>query len=287
MVRRLLGEQIDLRFTLDERLGNVKADRGHLEQVLLNLLVNARDAMPGGGKLTVETANVALDENYVRGHLGAKPGEYVMLAVTDSGTGMDAETQTKIFLPFFTTKEVGKGTGLGLAMVHGVVKQAGGEIFVYSTPGKGTTFKVYLPRVDEAGASSVSPTVSGALGGTETILLVEDEAAVRRVAERVLSKAGYRLLVAESPSAALALTAKGGHRFDLLLTDVIMPGMDGPTLAATVRKTHASVRVVFMSGYTGGALMHQGLVDDERGYLLKPFTPKQLLERVREILDRR
>lgn len=210
-------------------LGRVKADRGHLDQLLMNLVVNARDAMPNGGKITVETANVELDERYTRGHLGAKAGAYVMLAVSDTGLGMDAETQRQTFLPFFTTKRAGKGTGLGLAMVHGVVKQSGGEIIVYSTPGKGTTFKIYLPRVFEAEvppqlASGPSP----APRGTETVLVVEDEEPVRAVVERVLKKAGYEVLVAANPEDALRLCAAVQTPFHLLVSDVVMPGVDAP-----------------------------------------------------------
>jgi signal transduction histidine kinase/CheY-like chemotaxis protein len=286
MLRRLVGEHISVASVAGRDLATVRVDRGLIDQVLMNLVVNARDAMPAGGSITIETANLELDGTS-RGYLGAKPGRYVMLAVTDTGIGMDEATQQKIFLPFFTTKGVGRGTGLGLAMVHGVVKENEGEILVYSAVGKGTTFKILLPA--RSGPVAVAETVAApavVTRPTETVLLVEDEDTVRDVARRVLAVAGYKVLVASTPAEALALAADASMQFDLVITDVVMPGMDGPTFVEALQKTRPRpVRVLFMSGYTGGALVHQRVIASHARFLQKPFVPAQLLARVREALS--
>jgi len=285
MLRRLLGEDITLTTVRRAGLGHVRADRRQLEQVLLNLAINARDAMPRGGKLTIETANVELDEHYVQRHVTVTPGSYVMLAVSDTGCGMDAETQARIFEPFFTTKEPGKGTGLGLAMVYGIVQQSGGYIWVYSEVGRGTTFKIYLPRV--AAEPPVAP--SGERGapprGSETILLVEDEAQVRALARLVLEGCGYTVLAASCGDEALRLAAEHLGPIHLLLTDVVMPGMSGRELAQALAARGHPVPVLYTSGYTNDAIVHHGVVDDEFVLLQKPFTPDALARAVRRALD--
>jgi CheY-like chemotaxis protein len=283
LLERLIGENISLGLKLSPTLGEIQVDPGHLEQVIVNLAVNARDAMPKGGKLTLETAEVVLDERYVRGHIGAKPGRYGMLAVTDTGHGMDEATQARIFEPFFTTKETGQGTGLGLATVFGIVKQSGGDVCVYSAPGRGTTFKVYLPRTEAPGAEADETPPAADARGNESILLVEDDAAVRAVARRALSEAGFRVLEAAHPEEALRLA--GAEPFDLLLTDVVMPQRTGPELAQALLATRPGLKVIYMSGYTGGALAHQGVVDAGAHYLPKPFTPAALVAQVRSTLD--
>ena len=287
MLGRLLGEDIALVTHLDPALGAVKADPGQLEQVIMNLAVNARDAMPGGGKLTIETANAELDDSYVREHFPARPGSYVMLAVSDTGTGMSDEVQSHLFEPFFTTKEKGKGTGLGLATVYGIVKQSGGYIWVYTEPGHGTTFKIYLPRVAGAPAQRASgPKASPVGAGTETVLLAEDEAAVRAVARHALERQGYTVLEASSGEAALDLAERHSGRIHLLLTDVIMPGMNGRALALRLSELRPDLRVVYMSGYTEEAITRHGVLEPGLTYVQKPFTPEGLARKVREVLDR-
>ena len=286
MLRRLIGENIVLVTLPAPGLGRVMADPSQVEQILMNLAVNAHDAMPSGGRLTLETSNVVNDETYVRQHMGARPGAYVMLAVTDTGTGMSAETQARLFEPFFTTKGPGKGTGLGLATVYGIVKQSGGNIWVYSEPGHGTCFKVYLPRVDEATDAAESPDAAGASPrGHETILLVEDEPDLRELALEILAMHGYVVLEAAEAGEALRLGEGHTGRIDLLLTDVIMPGMSGRELAVQLTARRPGLRVLYMSGYTADAMAKHGVLEPEIMFLQKPYSPAALAHKVREVLD--
>ena len=286
MLQRLIGEDIDLVAALTTGLGRVKADPGQIEQVILNLAVNARDAMPQGGKMTVETADVELDDNYVRTHVGAKPGRYVMLAVNDTGCGMDAETQKRIFEPFFTTKEQGKGTGLGLATVYGIVKQSGGSIWVYSEVGRGTAFKVYLPRVEEEPDTVLPSAVRAAsLKGTETILLVEDDEPLRKLTLSILRHGGYHVLEASSREEALQLCGQHQGPIHLMLTDVVMPGMSGQETAKQLALIRPDMKVLHMSGYTNDAVVRHGVLEQSVAFLQKPFTTHSLLRKVREVLD--
>ncbi len=283
MLKRLIGEDIDLVMVTPPGLGYVKADPGQIEQVLLNLSINSRDAMPRGGKITIETANIDLDALYT--HADVLPGKYVMLAVSDTGDGLDVETQSHIFEPFFTTKEPGKGTGLGLSTVFGIVRQSGGHIWVYSEPGHGATFKIYLPRVHEAPtAARVEAAVSGSMEGTETILLVEDDAMVRKFARTSLESYGYMIVEACDAAAALRVSLKVGL-IDLLLTDVVMPGLTGRKLSEHLMPLRPEMRVLFMSGYTDNAIVHNGVLEAEMPFLQKPFTPESLARKVREVLD--
>ncbi len=285
MLRRLLGEDIDLAMHCAPSLWHVKADPSQLEQILLNLAINGRDAMPRGGKLTMETANVELDEDYARLHPGATAGPHVMLAVSDDGTGMDATTLQRVFEPFFTTKGVGKGTGLGLATVFGIATQSGGSISVYSEVGQGTTFKVYLPRTDQA-LQPRAPEPLGALEtrGTETVLLAEDEPQLRALLASILERSGYRVLVAASPDEALRASERHAGPVDLLLTDVVMPGMNGRQLAERLRPARPAMKVLYMSGYTTNVIIHHGVLDEGVAFLQKPITPEIVLRRVREAL---
>jgi CheY-like chemotaxis protein len=286
MLRRLIGEDVELAIRLKEPPGPVKADVGQIEQVLVNLAVNARDAMPQGGKLTIETAEVELDEAYSVFHFDVPPGRYVLLAVSDSGTGMDAQTLSHVFEPFFTTKEAGKGTGLGLSMVYGVVKQSGGHVTVYSEPGVGTSFKIYLPRVEDAAANErAAPLPAAPSGGTETILVVEDEEAVRRLTCRSLEAHGYVVLAAESAPDALLLIAQHAGTIDLMVTDVVMPRMSGTALAGRAASLRPGMKVLFISGYTDDAIVQHGVIEAGTAFLQKPFTPRSLASKVREVLD--
>ncbi len=286
MLSRLISENVEMVTVTAKNLGTIKADPGQMEQVILNLVINARDAMPNGGTLTVETANVELDESYAQGHLGAVPGSYVMLAVTDNGLGMDEETQAHIFEPFFTTKELGKGTGLGLSMVYGIVKQSGGYIWVHSAIGKGSSFRVYLPRVFENEQELAHPsTRSHSLEGKETILLVEDDPLVRGLALEILKSRGYSILVAERPEAALELCRQHEGKIDLVLTDVIMPGMNGREMADEILVMRPEVGVLFMSGYTDTVVVRNGSGGKVTSFLQKPFSPTVLGRKVREMLD--
>ncbi len=285
MLKRVLGEQLELVVSLAAETGRIRADRSHLEQVVLNLAVNARDAMPDGGRLTIETSNVTLDDAFAREHLGSKPGDYVFLGVTDTGVGMDADTRTRIFEPFFTTKELGKGTGLGLSTVLGIVQQSGGGVWVYSEIGHGTTFKVYLPRVDAELDSRPSVLPPPDLRGTETVLLVEDEPGVREVARRVLERAGYRVLVASSAPEALELGEAHASEIHLLVTDVVMPKLSGAELAACLVGQRPGLKVLYMSGYTDRSIVSSGVLDGSLPFIQKPFTSEQLARKVRTVLD--
>ena len=286
MLRRLIGEDVELRFVAKASRAAVLADPGQLEQVIVNLVVNARDAMPRGGKLTIETATVDLDAGYAWEHGTVEPGRYVMLAVTDTGVGIDRAAQARLFEPFFTTKEFGKGTGLGLATVYGIVKQSGGYIWVYSEPGRGATFKVYLPRVEQAGEPVAAPQPPArALGGTETILLAEDEAAVRNLARRVLEKHGYKLLLAATGRDGVQVAEQHAAPIDLLVTDVVMPEMGGRELAQRLTARQPGLKVLFLSGYTDDAIVHHGVLDAGVAFLQKPFKPDDLVRKIREVLD--
>src|SRR5229473_2598307 len=288
MLHRLLGEDVELSTRLAPTTGRVKADPGQLEQVIMNLAVNARDAMPNGGKLTLETGNVNLDEAYAADHYPARAGPFVMLAVSDTGTGMSEETQAHMFEPFFTTKEKGKGTGLGLATVYGIIKQSGGFIWVYSEVGHGTTFKLYLPRVEELAerASQPAQAPARAARGTETVLVVEDEAPVRSVARQVLERHGYTVLEAPSAEAALDIVTRYSGAIHLLLTDVVMPGLNGRELANRLAGLRPDAKVIFMSGYTDDAVTRHGVLEPGSAYVQKPFTPDAIARKVREVLDR-
>ncbi|HEX8096706.1 MAG TPA: ATP-binding protein, partial [Pyrinomonadaceae bacterium] len=288
MLRRLIGEDVEVVCVLAPDLGLIKADQSQVEQVLMNLVVNARDAMPGGGKLTVETANVYLDEEYAARHVAARPGYYVQLVVSDTGTGMSEETQARIFEPFFTTKEMGKGTGLGLSTVYGIVKQSAGSVWVYSELGTGTTFKVYLPRVDEEAEEVRAKSRPAELPrGDETILLVEDDEMVRTMTRGILEMSGYRVQEAKLGEEALRLFAERGASVDLLLTDVVMPQMSGKQLRDCLSAVRPDLPVLFMSGYTDEAVVHHGVLSQGAAFLQKPFTPAGLLQKVREVLDER
>ena len=285
MLRRLIGEDIDLLMRL-EADGKIKADPSQLEQVLLNLCVNARDAMPRGGKLTIETSDVVLSEEFADRHLSVPPGDYVMLAVSDTGCGMDALTRERIFEPFFTTKEVGKGTGLGLSTVYGIVKQSGGSVWVYSEVGRGTTFKVYFPLV--AGKTENSKGETSApelLVGVETVLLVEDEEMVREMATEILQECGYAVLQAKDGHEALRLVRQHKAEIHLMLTDVVMPRMSGRELAEQLMPLRPNIKVLYMSGYTDDAIVHHGVLDEGTAFIGKPFTMEALARKVRETLD--
>jgi two-component system cell cycle sensor histidine kinase/response regulator CckA len=283
MLRRLIGEDIDLVVRVTDEAARVKADSGQVEQVILNLAINARDAMPEGGSLLLEVMNVTLDESYARRHVSVGPGRYVMLAVSDTGEGMDAATQARIFEPFFTTKKTG-GTGLGLSTVYGIVKQSGGNIWVYSEPRQGATFKVYFPRVEEALDQPPTEPPSDTLIGSETILVVEDEPAVRELVRKVLERYGYRVLVAATPHEALKLATSHGDPIHLLMSDVVLPEMSGRSLAGQIVARRPDVRVIYMSGYTDNAIVHHGVLDPDTPFLQKPFTPEALARKVRAVL---
>jgi CheY-like chemotaxis protein len=285
MLHRLIGEDIELRLTLARDAGNVRADPGQLQQVLMNLVVNARDAMPTGGKLLIETGNTELTEHYAELHPPVVPGPYVMLAVTDTGSGMDTETKARIFEPFFTTKEKGRGTGLGLSTVYGIVKQSGGYIWVYSEPGRGTTFKLYLPRVGAAAEALPARRETATLSGTETILLAEDDEMLRPLARGVLEKLGYTVLAAENADQALSVAGAHAGPIHLLVSDVVMPGTSGRELARRLAPTRPDMRVLYVSGYTDDAIVHHGMLEPGLNFLQKPFTPAVLARRVREVLD--
>ncbi|HYM79090.1 MAG TPA: ATP-binding protein [Candidatus Dormibacteraeota bacterium] len=286
MLRRLIGEDIEVHTVRARDLGTVEADPGQIEQVLMNLSLNARDAMPYGGKLTLETSNVELDDAYALEHQPVKPGRYVMLAISDTGVGMSTEILTHIFEPFYTTKELGKGTGLGLSTVYGIVKQSGGYIWVYSEPGQGSTFKIYLPRMDQPAEKLGSEKGSNHVQrGTETLLLVEDDSQLRQLTSSILAHCGYKVLVAGSTDEALALCKTNYHEIELLVTDVVLPGMNGRQLAEKVTQISPQVKVLYMSGYTSNAIVHHGVLDAGLWFLHKPFSLSVLVAKVREVLD--
>lgn len=281
MLRRLIGEDIDIVTKLEPNLDPVKFDPGQIDQILMNLAVNARDAMPHGGKLTIETDNIELDEEYARTHADAHTGPHVMIAMTDTGTGMDAQTVKRIFEPFFTTKDVGKGTGLGLSTVYGIVKQSGGNIWVYSEPGRGTTFKIYLPRAEESvSAKARSGSRPPVPLGQGRILVVEDDKDVRNLIQTVLESGGYTVIAAGNPQDAMAACERHAGEIRLLLTDVVMPGMGGRELAEKLLARWPAMKVVFMSGYTDNAIVHHGVLDPGLHFIEKPILPKVLLERI-------
>ncbi|HET7543229.1 MAG TPA: PAS domain S-box protein [Polyangiaceae bacterium] len=285
MVQRLLGEDVVLRTICSPNLGFVRFDPSQVEQILINLAVNARDAMPEGGRLTVETRNVRLDEGYVDGHARVEPGDYVLLAVSDSGTGMSEDARAHLFEPFFTTKEPGKGTGLGLAMVYGAVQQNGGRIEVYSEPEHGTTFKIYLPRISSIQRETRALDRESPRSGGESILLVEDDERVRSFAKTVLERFGYEVHAFPAPAHALAALPDLTPAPDLLVTDVVMPGMNGRVLSERVASLVPSMRVLFVSGYTENVIVHHGVLKDDIEFLAKPYSVDQLARRVREVLD--
>ena len=287
MLRRLIGEDISLSTHLDSDVALINADPGQLEQVLINLAVNARDAMPGGGALTITTDNAELSNEHGERHLGAAPGKYVMLAVTDTGSGMTRDVQQHLFEPFYTTKGPGKGTGLGLATVHGIVKQCGGDVYVYSELDHGTTFKVYFPRLANV-ADEIEILVENnpvASRGTETLLLAEDDESIRALGARVLGSLGYNVLVARTGREALRIVAEYKGTIDLIATDVVMPEMNGSQLVEKVLEARPEIRVLFMSGYTDDEVMRRGVIDGQTAFLQKPFTPDMLARKVREVLD--
>jgi two-component system cell cycle sensor histidine kinase/response regulator CckA len=286
LLRRLIGENIQLTMVLGPDLKRVKADPGQMEQIIMNLAVNARDAMPQGGMLTVGTANVVLDDDYANQHVDVKPGQYVMLAVSDTGIGMDDHTRSHIFEPFFTTKVKGKGTGMGLSTVYGIVKQSGGYVWVYSEPNQGSTFKIYLPRIDDPIETQDAANLAEELSaGVETVLLVEDEEAVRSLVCKVLRASGYTVLESLNPADALRIAREHPDPIHLLLTDVVMPQMSGREVANQVIVLRPSTKVLFISGYTDDAIVHHGVLDPKTAFLHKPFSPDALARKVREVLD--
>jgi len=286
MLRRVLGEDIELVTVLDSSLDLILTDPGQMEQVIMNLVVNARDAMPSGGKLVIETAMVDLDAAYSQQHRSVAPGRYVMFAVTDSGQGMDEATMARIFEPFFTTKPVGQGTGLGLSTVYGIVQKSGGTVWVYSEPGTGTTFKIYIPRSDKVEEPKEDQRAAKQLRGTETLLVVEDDESVAKLLRFALQNAGYRVLEARNGEEAIALVESKENAVELLLTDIVMPGISGWELSQRLAKTRPNLRYLFMSGYTDNAVVQRGMLDAGVPFLQKPFTPTSLVEKVRLVLDR-
>jgi PAS domain S-box-containing protein len=287
MLRRLIGEDVLIRTVLDPELRPVRIDRGQMEQVIVNLAVNARDAMPGGGHLIIETAKVDLDQPYIRDHLAAKPGRYAMLVVSDTGQGMDRETMSHIFEPFFTTKGPGRGTGLGLSTVYGIVKQGGGHVWTYSEPGHGTTFRIYLPAVREAGGDVPEADLPKRIEtrGTETILVLEDEPALRKLVQALLGQQGYTILEAATFEQALRHCEVHDGTIHLLVTDVVMPGMSGRQLAERALECRPGLKVLYMSGYTADAIAHHGVLDAGVAFLQKPFSSESLLQKVRDVLN--
>ena len=289
LLRPLIGENIELQTQLAPDLGRTRADAGQIEQVIMNLVVNSKDAMPNGGKITIQSSNACLNHDDLRREYSyIQPGDYVVLSVSDTGHGMDKETQLRIFEPFFTTKEKGKGTGLGLSTVYGIIKQSGGYVLVDSEPAQGTTFRIYLPRVEDAlepvGAVGTSSAHSG---GSETVLLVEDEESVRQLVRETLEAKGYKVLEADHGEAALHIAAAHPGKIDMLITDVVMPGMSGRELSTKLCASYPQTKVLYLSGYTEDAIAHEGVLDSGTAFLQKPFTLQMLSRKVREVLDER
>jgi two-component system cell cycle sensor histidine kinase/response regulator CckA len=286
ILRRLIGEDIDLAWRPGAELWPVKIDPSQIDQILANLCVNARDAITGVGKVTIETGNITLDEAYCADHAGFVPGDYVLLAVSDDGCGMDEETQAHLFEPFFTTKGMGKGTGLGLATVYGIVKQNNGFIYVYSEPGQGTTFKIYFPHHKvEPAETSVESALETPLGGTEIVLMVEDEKAILDLGKSILRELGYTVLIAKTPGEAIRLVDEHTGDIHLLLTDVVMPEMNGRVLAERLASIRPGLKCLYMSGYTANAIAYRGVLEEGVHFIQKPFSMKDLAVRVREVLD--
>jgi len=284
LLRPLIGENVEFDAKLSPEAAHTRADAGQLEQILMNLVVNAKDAMPNGGKLTMQTQNIVVDENHRRGQTFIRPGQYVMLSVSDTGMGMDKETQSRIFEPFFTTKEKGKGTGLGLSTVYGIVKQSGGYVLVQSEEGRGTKFQIYLPRVEGIAEKHAPQSTPAILGGSETVLLVEDEESVRQLVRDTLTAKGYRVVEAENGEAGLAAAAQHQGKIDLVITDVVMPGIGGRELIKQLAELRPETKVLYLSGYTEDAIISEGTIEREAAFLQKPFTLKSLSQKVREVL---
>jgi CheY-like chemotaxis protein len=284
LLRPLIGETVELSTALAPDAAHTRADAGQLEQVLMNLVVNAKDAMPGGGKLSIQTENLIVDENHRRGQTFIRPGHYVLLTVRDTGIGMDKETQSRIFEPFFTTKEKGKGTGLGLSTVYGIVKQSAGYVMVQSEEGVGTAFHIYLPRVEGVAERHSAPAPHAAAGGTETVLLVEDEAPVRELVRDTLTAKGYRVVEAENGEAGLAAAARHKGNIHLVITDVVMPGIGGRELVRQLAQTRPETKVLYLSGYTEDAIISDGTIEKGAAFLQKPFTLQNLSRKVRDVL---
>jgi two-component system, cell cycle sensor histidine kinase and response regulator CckA len=285
MLQRLIGEDIELATTLDPLVGQIMADPGQIDQVIVNLALNARDAMPEGGKLEITTSNVDVDENIVAAHPGAVPGRYVLMTVADTGIGMDEKTLQSVFEPFFTTKEPGKGTGLGLSTVYGIVRQSGGWINVQSEVGQGTSFRIYLPRKDACPLPGLeASTTTKTLRGSETVLVVEDQEDVRRLAKTVLTTYGYHVVEAANGAEALVFANEHSGEIDLLLTDVILPGMNGKEVSERLRALNPRLKVLFTSGYPGDAIARRGIPERDVAYLPKPFSPDSLAAKIREVL---
>jgi CheY-like chemotaxis protein len=286
LLERVLGEDVDLIMDLDPSPGRVLADPGQLEQVVLNMAVNARDAMPEGGQLTLETRHVDVDAIYARQTVELSPGAYEVLSIGDTGVGMDATTIARVFEPFFTTKAVGKGTGLGLATAYGIIKQSGGHITVYSEPGSGSVFRIYLPRTETSGSAAVAVEETAARRGTEVVLLAEDDANLRALSRDILESEGYTVLESQDVEDALRIAERHDGTIHLLLSDVVMPRMGGRALAEAAKRFRPNLRVLYMSGYTDDAIVHHGVLDSGTALLQKPFTPAALARKVREVLDR-